>query len=61
MDDNTQMHLMRMKLSLSLLKASPRALLGLKYLEKMFFIIFARKRGLILFLQDAAFEIGHTC
>ena len=35
-------------------------LLGLKYFEKKCFIIFTRKKGLILLLRHAAFENGHT-
>ena len=38
-----QMHLMRMKLSSSLLKASPQVLLGLTCFEKVSFIIFTGK------------------
>ena len=55
-----QIHLMKMKLSFSLLKASYRVLVGLKYLEQIFSIIFTRKGELILLLQEAAFEIGHN-
>ena len=55
-----QMDLTRMKLSFSLLKASSQVILGLKYFYKTFFIIFDRKKGLILLLQHAAFENGHT-
>ena len=52
-----QMHLMRMKLSFSLLKASSQVLLGLRYFVKNFFIFFCWKKGLIVLLQDVAFEI----
>ena len=40
-----QMHLMRIKLPFALLKASYRVLLGLKYIENLFFRNFYQKTG----------------
>ena len=55
-----QMHLMKIKLSFSLLKASAQVLLGLKRFDKISFKISNGKNGLILLLQHAAFESDHT-
>ena len=54
------MHLMKMKLSFSLLKASSQVPLGLQHVDKISFIILTGKKGLILLLQYAAFESDHA-
>ena len=49
-----------MKLSFSLLKGSSQVLLGQKYFQKFFFIIFHPKKGRILLLQHVAFKNGNN-
>ena len=54
-----QMHLIRMTLPFSLLKASPRVVLGLKYF-KSFSHNFYQKKDVDFAFAGAAFEIGHS-